>query len=282
MKNLVLLVLMAGVAWVGSGTVRGQPVRQYDVQSQGIFGVSLAIDCDGNMYFTNNATKTLNIWHNPPSGEITTVLTIDSANNPVAIDEISWDASRGVLWGACCWPSIGKGIGIYTIETSGLCEFLFHVWDPGWPFGGADGLAFDPDTTWPGGSLWLSWDQNDYALHYTTTGTFLSRIDLPMEGSNPSNISGICSTPHGLWCARYGMDYHCITLHSKSGGPPIQGYTIDTSPLYQPEGLECQHNPSGFPDGTCLLWVKDIRVPQTISAYRIPSGSCECPTDSAR
>jgi hypothetical protein len=255
----------------------GASSLSFDVQSMGIpHGISLAVDCDGNMYFT--AGSTLYVWNNYPSDPVTNFPTRDAANNPVVIDEISWDATNNILWGACCWPSIGLGVGVYMITPTGLCTWQFNVSEPGWPYGGADGLAYDPDPTWPGGSIWLSWDQNNYALHYTTNGAFIGSISLPMNASNPGNISGICASPYGIWAARIGAEV--ITLHNKSGGLPIQ--TISTASLSLVEGIECECDPAGFPPGTCLLWAKDNGNPHTVNAFPIQAGSCPCEPSSAQ
>jgi hypothetical protein len=283
-KYVHLSLLLSLILPTVKSLLWGQQVRQYNVEERGVlYGISLAIDCGGNMYFATSAVSAIMfVWHDYPAGPVTALPLLDSNRTELTIAEVSWDAGRGLFWGSTGYPSFGDGVGIYTITTTGFCTFQFRVDDTSWPFGGADGLAYDPDSTWPGGSLWLSWDQNNYALHYTTTGDFISRVELPMEDTNPDNISGICAVPNGLWCARMGVDYHCITFHRKDGGPPLPGFTIDTSPLFMIEGLECEHNPVGFPDGTCVLWVKDVSSPQTVTAYRISAGSCGCTADSNR
>jgi hypothetical protein len=220
-------------------------------------GVSVAVDCEGNIYYTNYDQT--NLYKINLAGTLlsTTPLVDATTGGAVRIDEMSWDAGREMLWGASGW-------NIYLVNpATGICTFRFVGMNNGYEL--TDGIAFDPTD----GTIWHTTDISNDIWHFSATGTFLGALaPLNVAGSPDQDISGVCvGTDNSLYVGHNGRGI--ITRVNKTTGAWISDFY---TPGGRDEGLEC--DAVNFAPNLAL-WSKDA-YNNTITAIEVNAGSCEC------
>jgi hypothetical protein len=175
-----IFVLSTSAAWAAPGN----EIAHVTLPVTG-FGVSVANDCQGNIFYTNNGQH--NLYVMDASGTLLNTLpVVDSATGAALdMDEMAWDASRQVLWGQ---RHNSNPIDLYTINaTTGIATHAFTSTTHSLGTF-RDGIAYDPDDD----TLWLSGDVSTNIDHYTTAGAYLGTITPKNPGGgNLGEISGV-------------------------------------------------------------------------------------------
>lgn len=220
-------------------------------------GVSIAVDCDGVLYYTNYFEGVLHSM--TATGTHIASVALTAAGAGVYIDEMAWDNDRGALWGAT--PT--SPATIYKIDpATGACT------DPFTGMGGyslTDGLAYDDSDD----SIWHSSDVSTEIYHFATDGTFLG-ILTPVDGAGSplGSVSGVCvGLGDRLYIGRDGLGE--IDIISKSTGVLISSFA---TPGGRDEGLEC--DPLNFAPALAL-WSKDA-YNNLVTAIEVEDETCAC------
>src|ERR1051325_5284692 len=117
------------------------------------FGVSVAVDCDGNVYYTQQQPDDAHLYKMNKTGTLlaSPVITDSVSGTPLFMDEMSWDNGRRVLWAG---QHNASPIRVYRINPiSGVATFAFTSQSTNvGTF--LDGLAYDASDD----SIWISTD----------------------------------------------------------------------------------------------------------------------------
>jgi len=227
------------------------------------FGVSVANNCDGEIYYTNNGEFVLR--KTDASGtDLGFVPIVDAATGQTLdIDEMAWDETRHVLWGQLHGSN---PIDVYTINaTTGIANFAFtSVTNSLGIF--RDGIAYDPGDD----TLWITGDVSTTIEHYMTNGTFLNQITpTTAAGDVLGTISGIeVGVGDVLYLGRNGLTE--IVQVQKSDGNFLSNFAAPSGA--RDEGLECDAV-SFYPALT--LWSRDFQD-GFIVGTEVEEGTCEC------
>jgi hypothetical protein len=226
-------------------------------------GVSVANNCEGEIYYTH--TDAVLYKTDAAGADLGSVLIVDAAGAPVAIDEMAWDESRQILWGQ---EHDSNPVDVYTINaTTGAAAFAFTATNTVSVGSFRDGIAYDASDD----SLWLTGDVSTTVEHYTTGGAFLGQITpTDAAGGTLGLISGV-SVGVGdlLYLGRNGAVE--IVQVTKSTGAFITSFASPAGT--RDEGLEC--DAFSFAP-TLALWSREFNSPGDITAIEIEPGSCEC------
>ena len=168
------------------GTLIGNiPLPVGEVEDQ---GVSVATDCEGNIYYTLD--RDTNLYVMDGAGTLLNTLPIaTAAGAALNMDEMSWDGSRLLLWGLL---HNTNPIDVYQINpTTGVATFAFTSATVSIATF-RDGIAYDGSDD----SLWISGDVSTTIEHYMTdaTGTFINAItpkNSLVGDEDLDNISGV-------------------------------------------------------------------------------------------
>lgn len=246
----------------GSLDTTGQTLRMINVPVPAPFGlgVSIASDCNANLFYTNYLVPEL--YRISPTGALHDSVFLHTASGaPVHIDEICWDQTRLLLWGV-----EDVTFRIFLVNPSnGLCtpQFMGLVQNP--PIRVSDGLAFDPTD----GTLWHSPDVSDSIAHFTTGGVYLGSI-VPRgpTGSPDRDVSGIVvGANNRMYVGHDGQGR--ITVINKLTGAWIRDLVTLPGRV---QGMEC--DAMNFAPNV-VLWVKN-GFNNTLTALQLDSGSCVC------
>lgn len=264
MKHFVVIGIISvfvAVAATIAAANPGDQVVQVPLPVTG-FGVSVAVDCDGNIYYTNNGQNNLYVM-DKTGALLNTLPTVDSVTGAALdFDEMAFDASRGVLWAQL---HASNPVDVYQIDpATGISTFQWHsATNSVGSF--RDGIAYDgTDDT-----IWLSGDVSTTIEHYKADGTPLPSIT-PKDaaGANLGTISGILVGVGDLmYLGRDGLTQ--IVQVKKSNGDFIGSFASPGGT--RDEGLEC--DPVNF-GPTLVLWSRDVN--NFLSAIEIEEGSCAC------
>ncbi len=235
-------------------------------------GVSVAVDCDGNVYYTNVEVSpvggTDNKLHkmDKDGNLISSTLILDASSGaPVFIDEMAWDQTQGLLWGV---EHNSNPIDVYTIDpATGLATFEFTAGSSISVGVYRDGIAFDGTD----GTIWISGDISTTIEHYQADGTFINQIT-PKDslGNTLGNISGvIVGVGDLLYLGQNGLVK--IVQVKKSNGDFIADFASPGGA--RDEGLEC--DPVNFAP-KLALWSRDYFSPGFMSVIEIEEGTCAC------
>jgi hypothetical protein len=224
-------------------------------------GVSVANDCNGVIFYTNDGMNTL--YKTDKNGtDLGSVTTTDSLTvAPLYFDEMAWDQGRKVLWAQL---HNSNPVKVYMLDpTSGIATFAF---DSQTNSVGSfrDGLAYDASDD----TIWISGDVSSTIEHYSTNGTLLNAIT-PLNANNTTlgTISGVnVGLGDRLYLGRNGLVE--IVLITKTGAFISSFASPDGT---RDEGLECDS--ASFP-GLLTLWSRDFYG--GIYGIELEPGTCEC------
>ncbi len=173
------------------------------------------------------------------------------------ISTISWDASRGIFWGAS--PDTGSGVRqIYQITTAGVATPMFTVVADGFFY--TDGLAYDGMDD----SLWISGDVSPNIWHYTIAGALIAG-PTPIPTTSGCGNSGIAAGTGVLYLGWNGCNI--IQKHDKATLALQLTFPIGTG---RTEDLECDNVTFTPLDA---VWTKDAFDNELI-AFEVPAGTC--------
>jgi hypothetical protein len=112
----------------------GDLVHTIDLPVVGGGGSSVAVDCDGNLYYTNRIwTNGNTLYKIDKDGELLHQTPIrEPDESPVTIIVMDWDQGRQILWGAGkTWPGPPSGWWdwiIYRLDPStGVAEPVYNL-----------------------------------------------------------------------------------------------------------------------------------------------------------
>lgn len=229
-------------------------------------GVSLAVDCNGNLYYTNfhsaflyKMDKNGNLLSTNPLHDSTTGLS-------VTIGEMSWDQSRQMLWGGGDLNDLLPQ-KVYLINpNSGAAIFKFTVVNA--TYGLIDGLTYDNSDS----SIYISDDMSKNIDHYSS----VTGLPLPgspfnahwLAGGDIDTISGIISGKGNiLYLGKDGQGK--IIKVDKTTGLFLSNFTTVKG---RDEGLEC--DVVNFAPLE-VMWSKDA-YNDSVYAMQIETGTCQC------
>jgi hypothetical protein len=240
----------------------GEVLRTFPVpvQSPTDLGVSVAVDCNGNLFYTNYLVA--EVYKISAEGDLLQTLPLHTGDGAsVNIDQMVWDQNRGLFWGV-----EDATFRIFLIDpTTGLCTFQFTGLVQNAPIRVSDGLAIDPSD----GTIWHSPDVSDSIGHFTTSGVYLGSLTpLGPTGSPDRDISGIVvGTGNRMFVGHDGQGR--VSVVNKITGQWIQD--LVTLPE-RVQGMSC--DPVNFaPD--FAIWIKN-GLNNTLSAIQVDSGACAC------
>jgi hypothetical protein len=243
------------------------------------FGVSVAVDCQGNIYYTgiaNSADTSTTLYKMDKLGNlISSTPIVSNGSQPVPIDEMSWDNGRMRLWGL---EHRENPMKVWLIDpVTGLATFQFVANQSNSVGIFRDGIALDSTDD----TLYLSGDVSTTVEHYMTNGTFLNQITPKADsaGTALGDISGVVAgTGNRLLVGHNPAVGTTIVQVQKTDGAFIAGFAAGDKRV---EGLECDTTnfPQVAPD--VALWVRDFgvfpNVPSHMTVFELEAGTCQCP-----
>ena len=256
-EQLLLVALFA----TNASAVPGDLIGNVPTPVPG-FGVSVGVDCEGVVYYTNEGDPNLHKM-NSIGVSLGSVPIVDSASGaPLLIDEMSWDETRQILWGQV---HDSNPVVVYHINaTTGVATF---AWTSATISIGIfrDGIAYDgTDDT-----VWISGDISTTIEHYTSAGVLLGSITPKnAAGTDLGNISGVMvGVGDVLYLGQDGLVR--IVQVKKSNGDFIADFASPGGA--RDEGLEC--DAINFAP-TLALWSRD--TDPFMSVIELEPGACEC------
>lgn len=241
-----------------------------------LYGVSVAADCQGNVWYTGIAAvgEIPSVLHrmDKTGADLGQVLLHNQGNQAIGMDELAWDEGRKGLWAL---EHRQNPMKVWFIDpATGLATFQFVASQSSSVGMFRDGIAYDPfDDT-----LYLSGDVSTTVEHYATNGTFLGQIT-PKDatGAPLGSISGVAvGLGNVLILGRNPLApaHTQIFRVTKSGGDFIDVFASGDNRV---EGLECDSINFAPLTG---LWVRDFGVfPNANShmdVFEVMPGSCPC------
>ncbi len=227
-------------------------------------GVSVAVDCEGNVYYTLSSQS--NLYKMDKDGNLlsTTSIVDAGSGDPLFIDEFAWDQTRNVLWSQLHGSN---PVDVYTIDpATGIATFAFTSQTISVGVF-RDGIAYDGSD----GTIWLSGDVSTTIEHYQADGTFINSIT-PKDagGGDLGLISGvIVGVGDMLYLGRNGAVE--IVQVKKSDGSYISSFASPGGA--RDEGLEC--DPVNFAP-QLALWSREFMAPGFMSVILLEDGTCLC------
>lgn len=227
-------------------------------------GIGVAVDCKNpaTMYYTNSFSPLLHSM--TTSGiHLASVLLFDAAtSDPITFGAITWDESRGMIWGGT--DNGGSPIKVYLIDpVTGACTYKFTATTVGVGF--SCGIAMDRDQT-----LWVGDDIADIVEHWDVSGApVLIGTITPKDptGGVLGLLSGIAvGKGDRLYLGRNGMKE--IVAVTKTGNYITHFAT--TSGRVQ--GLACDMVTFAPLE---VIWAKDS-YDDIVEAFEVESGTCDC------
>jgi len=240
----------------------GDPLGVTTVPYPGSLGVSVAVNCDRVIYYTNYLDPYL--YKTDKTGAALGILPLtDGATGaPLTLGEMAWDNTTGTLWAGTDNVDPHR---VYTVNpATGVCTFRFAC-PEAVGFALTDGFGYDAGDN----TIWISPDVSTEIFHYTIAGVYLGSV-IPKDASgNPlGSVSGVTvGLGNTLYIGRNGFGQ--IYRIDKTTGAFI---SVFASPGGRDEGLECDQF-SYFPKFT--LWSKDA-YNNTITAIEVDPATCGC------
>ncbi len=264
--SVLAAVVLLTLPMLASG-VPGDAVRTITVPvpSPGLDpGIGIAVDCDGKLYYTNSYQATLYFTDAVGTDLGSVPITDVGTGLPVSVGAISWDATRGMLWGGT--DNSGVPCQIYLIDpVTGDAVWQFTACTSS-GIGFCDGIAYDgTDDT-----VWFTDDISSDVCHFRSDG-FLLGILYPTDAAgNPLNLISGVSVGKGniLYLGRNGLGE--IVKVDKTTGAYISSFATIGG---RDEDLEC--DVINFAPLE-VLWSKDAWN-NTVTAIEVEEGTCVCP-----
>src|SRR5438093_3025939 len=154
------------------------------------FGVSVAVDCDGNVYYTQQQPDDAHLYKMNKTGTLlaSPIIRDFSTGAQLFMDEMSWDNGRKVLWAA---QHSASPIRVYRVDpTTGVARFAFTASQSVNIGTFLDGLAYDASDD----SICISTDLSSTIEHYRAALGTLIGVITPKNaaGGTLGTISGVC------------------------------------------------------------------------------------------
>ncbi len=269
---LILALLLLAAGFVMPDTAMAQPgtlIRNVPLPVRG-FGVSVAVDCNGNVYYT--LAGNTNLFKMDKDGKLLATIPITNAagGGGLLIDEFAWDNTRKVLWAQ---EHDTNPIKIYQLEpTTGVATFKFAAGSSIGTF--RDGIAFDASDD----TLWISGDVSNFIDHVKASdGTPATPAQITPKNATGGTLGLISGVIVGvgdlLYLGQNGRQK--IVRVKKSNGDFIGDFASPGGA--RDEGLEC--DAVNFP-GKLALWSREFNdtasTPAFMSVIEVEPGTCAC------
>ena len=229
------------------------------------YGVSVAVDCEGSIYYTFNSNT--NLYKMDSDGALLDVVPlIDTATGrAVDIDEMSFDPSRNLLWGV---EHGSNPIAVWQVDVSGEATLAFasSTFNIG-TF--ADGIGYDASDD----TLWVSGDISSTIEHYSAAPPYslIPPVLTPRTsgGGVLGSISGVqVGIGNLLYLGRNGLA--SIVQVEKTTGDFISAFASPGGT--RDEGLECDS--VNFAP-LLAVWSRDADL-DFMAVIEIEPGTCRC------
>ena len=225
-------------------------------------GIGIAVDCEGNLFYTNSFSDTL--YKMDKTGLLLDKkpLTDAATGASISFGAISWDKTRNKIWAGT--DNSGNPALIYLIDpATGVSTFRFSG-QPGC-CGFTDGIAYDGSDN----TIWHSDDVADSISHYDTSGTYLGSIrPKDAAGNFYTTISGhVVGKGNIMYVGLNGLG--TIVTVDKTTGDFISSFTTIGG---RDEDLEC--DVINFAPLE-VLWSKDA-YDNSVYAIEVETGTCIC------
>jgi hypothetical protein len=259
----LLFLILAAVPY-GALAAAGDLIGNVNLPVTG-FGVSVAVDCSGNVYYTLNPSN--NLYKMDKAGTLlstTPILTLAGA--PVVVDEFAWDETRHVLWAQ---QHSTSPINIYQVNpTTGIATFQFAASSSAGSY--RDGIAYDGTDD----SLWISGDISSTIDHVKASdGTAATPAQITPKNSTGGTLGLISGVIVGqgdlLYLGQNGNQQ--IVQVKKSDGSFISVFASPGGA--RDEGMEC--DPVNFAP-KLALWSREFNSPGFMSVIELAPGTCAC------
>ncbi len=228
------------------------------------YGVSVAVDCEGNVYYTLDMNTNL-IKMDKDGKLLSTTPIVDAVSRQaLLIDEFAWDQTRKVLWSQLHGSN---PVEVYTIDP--LTGIATHAFKSQTNSIGTfrDGIAYDGSD----GTLWISGDVSTTIDHYKDDGTFLNQITPKnAAGGTLGNISGVIVGVGDLLYLGRSWVVEIVQV-KKSNGDFLASFASPGGA--RDEGLEC--DPVNFAP-MLALWSREFNNPGFMSVIEVEEGTCLC------
>ena len=264
-----LLLLLAGAPLCQGAP--GDLVAVVPLPTTPGFGVSVAVDCDGNVYYTQQQPDDAHLYKMNKNGTLLAnpVIRDSVTGAELFMDEMSWDNGRKVLWAGQhnsnptrvykVNPTTGTATLAFVSQSQNIGTFL-------------DGIAYDASDD----SIWISTDISTTIEHYRATDGVRIGILTPRNASGGTlgDISGVCvGVGDQLYLGQDGLKE--IVRVRKSDGAFISSFHSPGG--VRDEGLECDS--VNFP-GKTVLWSRDAgdfsSTPGFMEVIELEPGTCAC------
>jgi cell division septation protein DedD len=229
------------------------------------FGLSVAVDCQGNVYYT--LLNDSNLYKMTKTGTlISTTPVVSVTGGPLFMDEFAWDETRHILWAQ---EHVTTPVRIYELDpATGIATFKFT--GPPSSNGFQDGIGYDGTDD----SLWIAPDAATVIDHVKASdGTPATPAQITPKNSTGftlGNISGvIVGQGDLLYLGQDGLAQ--IVQVKKSDGSFLAVFASPGGA--RDEGLEC--DPVNFAP-KLALWSREFNSPGFMSVIELAPGTCAC------
>lgn len=244
----------------------GTLIANVDLPVDGV-GVSVAVDCSGNVYYTLSGDTNLYVM-DKTGALLATRPIVTAAGGGLLIDEMAFQNSggAGTLWGQLHGsnpidlyridPATGAATFACTTASTSIGTFR-------------DGIAFDgTDNT-----LWVSGDVSTTVEHYNLDCTPAVPAQITPKNAAGGNLGLISGVTVGVGNLLYLGQNGLVTIVrvQKSDGAFIGSFASPGGA--RDEGLEC--DPVNFAP-KFALWSREFNPPGFMSVIEIEAGSCGC------
>ncbi|HKA36340.1 MAG TPA: hypothetical protein VKH43_05935 [Thermoanaerobaculia bacterium] len=259
----LLVVLLAVSPSVARGAA-GDLIKNFNLPTSGN-GVSIAVDCNGTVYFTHGSVATLYRMDKNGANQTSVALT-KSTGGSVFIDEFAWDETRKILWAQEHGTS---PINIYQLNpTTGVATFKFAAGSSIGTF--RDGIGYDGSDD----TLWISGDVSTVIDHVKASdgspATPAQITPKNQAGGALGSISGVIVGQGDLLYLGQNGNSQIVQV-KKSDGSFIS--TFASPGGNRDEGLEC--DPVNFAP-KLALWSREFFSPGSVSVIELAPGTCSC------
>ena len=225
-------------------------------------GVSVAVDCDGNVYYTLSGDN--NLYKMDAAGNL--LATVDTGFD---FDELVYDVARDAFWAQLHGST---PVAIYLVQPDGTATFQ---WNSATISIGTfrDGIALDAGdlNDLNDDQILISGDVSDTIDFYMADGTFVRTLTpTNAAGGTLGLISGVTvGLGDLLYLGRNGAVE--IVRVKKSDGTFIGSFASPGGA--RDEGLEC--DPINFAP-KLALWSREFNSPGFCSVIELEKGTCGC------
>lgn len=213
------------------------------------YGITMAADCGGHLYYNNTCSETL--YTTDALGTLLGAIAVTRDGNPAWFDLCGWDKDRHLLWG-----NIPPDVGLIDPATGVFTTKFITPIPPTW-------MAFNPaDKT-----LWAAHWACCYLSHFDTTGALLgTMIPRDAAGNYDCVIRGVAIGPeNSLYLAHADGR---ITRVEMANGDFVELFAVS----HDSSGAALACDGFSYAPQTVLWW----KFNASFAAYALEDQLCVC------